>query len=292
MDGGTGTLPGGYWDERGELHRTVALRPLTGHDEEMLTAAADGPTRAALVTTLLSRCLTRLGDLDAVPDEVARRLLVGDRDYLLLRLRQLTFGDQVHADLHCPWPGCGRQVSIVFAVSDIPVHEPPHRAPRHRVALSEAAAPGGRVLDVRLPDGSDQEALASWAARAEGTALSALLRRCVLSSNLPGDDCVGELSPRARAEVEAELERLSPSVERTLETVCAECGRTFSVPVDVTRFFFGPLRTDAALLYREVHHLALRYHWSEPEILGMSRAKRQVYLDLLAEETERTADGH
>ncbi|HEX7048849.1 MAG TPA: hypothetical protein VF188_01455 [Longimicrobiales bacterium] len=39
-------------------------------------------------------------------------------------------------------------------------------------------------------------------------------------------------------------------------------------------------------LYREVHHLAFHYHWSEAEILAMTRSKRQRYLSLLAQHLE------
>jgi hypothetical protein len=42
-------------------------------------------------------------------------------------------------------------------------------------------------------------------------------------------------------------------------------------------------------LYTEVHHLALRYHWSEQQILALPRSKRQRYLALLVEHFERTA---
>jgi hypothetical protein len=35
-------------------------------------------------------------------------------------------------------------------------------------------------------------------------------------------------------------------------------------------------------LYEEVHVLAMHYHWSESEILALTRSKRQRYLALLA----------
>lgn len=287
MDGRVGVLPGGFWDERGRLHRTVELRPLTGHEEELLAGGA-GRDSAALVTAVLSRCLTRLGELDPLPGDVARQLLVADRDYLLLRLRQLTFGDHVHADLVCPWAECGEQFSIDFAVSDVPVHEAPEPAPTYTVALSDAAAADGeREVRFRLPNGSDQETVSPWAEQDESAALTALLRRCILGQETAREDRVGALSPLARAEIEAAMERLGPRVERTVETSCAECGRAFTAPFDLHRFFFGELRTDADLLYREVHYLAFHYHWNEPEILAMSRRKRRTYIDLLAEEIER-----
>ena len=84
---------------------------------------------------------------------------------------------------------------------------------------------------------------------------------------------------------------LAPGVEQVMEAGCAECGRTFLVPFDVQRFFFGELRTDRDLLYREVHYLAYHYHWSEHEIMSMTRDKRRTYLEVLAEEIERLNDG-
>jgi hypothetical protein len=63
------------------------------------------------------------------------------------------------------------------------------------------------------------------------------------------------------------------------------------VPFDLQRFFFGELRTDSELLYRQVHYLAYHYHWAEPEIMAMPRTKRQKYIELLAGEIERLNDG-
>jgi hypothetical protein len=292
MDHHDALLPGGYWDDAGRLHRAARLRPLTGREEELL-GGGGGDSSAAMVTAVLAGCVTRLGDLEPVSPDVVRRLLVADRDYLLLRLRQLTFGDRVRAELVCPWAECGERVSIEFGVSDIPVHEPPERAPQHVLRLSAAADPDQQEVVLRLPTGADQEDIAPWAARDEPRALTALLGRCVLrvDGRPPGEDRLGALSPRARAEIEAELERLAPRVERTMETTCAECGRAFTAPLDLYRFFFGELRTDRALLYREVHYLAFHYHWTESEILALSRAKRRTYIDLLAEEIERLNDG-
>ena len=146
----------------------------------------------------------------------------------------------------------------------------------------------------RLPTGGDQEELSPWAARDEAGALTALLRRCVLridGAAPPAPEQVDALGPGARAAIEAEMERVAPRVERMVDTVCAECGRGFVAPFDLHRFFFGELRTDRRLLYREVHHLAFHYHWSEPDIMAMARPKRRAYLDLLAEEIERYNDG-
>ena len=85
-----GELPGGYWDTNGQLHREFELAALNGRDEEEL-AAATAAQSATVVTEVLSRCVRRIGDISPVSPEVARQLLVADRHYLLLGLRQATF---------------------------------------------------------------------------------------------------------------------------------------------------------------------------------------------------------
>jgi hypothetical protein len=228
---------------------------------------------------------------------VARQLLVADRHYLLLKLRQATFGDQVRANLHCPWPNCGQRVSIDFSLDDVPVQEqePGDRAPVHTMTLSAAAAGAGpREVAFRLPNGADQEELSPYLAQNEAGALTALLLRCVQRIGRlapPAADDVAALSPLARAEIEERMEQLAPRVEQTMQACCAECGRQFNAPFDIQRFFFGELRTDGDVLYQEVHYLAYHYHWSEAEIMAMTRDKRRTYIDVLADAIEELNRG-
>jgi hypothetical protein len=42
----------------------------------------------------------------------------------------------------------------------------------------------------------------------------------------------------------------------------------------------------AACLLRDVHRLALAYHWSERDILGLSLRRRRSYLLLLEEDAD------
>ena len=100
INASTCTLPGGYLDDQGRLHRLVELAPLSGREEELLTRRGQAP--AALVTEILSCCLRRLGTIAPVSREVARGLLVADRQYLLLKLREATFGEQIEATVQCP----------------------------------------------------------------------------------------------------------------------------------------------------------------------------------------------
>jgi hypothetical protein len=209
----------------------------------------------------------------------------------MLLLRRVTFGDQVRANLFCPWEGCAERVSVDFSLADLDVQEAATDRPVHVMQLTPNATGGESVeLGVRLPDGEDQEELSALALRDEAAALTALLARVVRrigADERPSPERVAMLSPLARAEVEAELERVSPRVDCDLELRCAECGRGFIAPLDPHDCFFGELRAERGLLHREVHFLAFNYHWSESEIMAMPRPRRHAYVDLLAEEIER-----
>src|SRR4051812_15477151 len=96
------TLPGGYVDQHGTLHSEVDLFALTGRHEEFLReVAADAPP-AAIITGLLGRCIGRLGSLPAVNEDVARDMLVADREYVVMRLFELSYAGTLNAVLHCP----------------------------------------------------------------------------------------------------------------------------------------------------------------------------------------------
>ena len=290
-------LPGGWWDPAGRLQRDAVLTVLTGRDEEQLCQLGRQET-ASLVTQVLSRCVRRLGDLSPVPADVVRQLLVADREYLLLRLRQATFGDRIRAHLYCPWADCGERMSVDFSIDELPVRESVQKGPVYEMTLSPMALAGsaaagnlgGGEVAFRLPTGADQEELSGLLASDEAQALTLLLARCVErlgARAIPGADVVAGLSGLARAEIETEMLRAAPMVEREIETACAECRRSFATPLDLPRFFFGELRTNNELLYQEVHYLAYHYHWSEAEIMTMPRAKRAVYLGVLSGEIER-----
>jgi len=288
-----GVLPGGLVDGAGTVHTEIELRALTGREEELLVGGRQAES-ASLITTLLGRCVQRVGAIAPVGEEVARGLLVADRQYALLKLREATFGEQVRANVPCPWPDCGTRVAISFSTNDVPIEAAIDKGPTYTVVLSpeamEAADEAERTISFRLPNGGDQEVLSPLLVENEARALTGLLGRCLLRIGRdaqPDAETIARLSPRARAEIEQQMERVAPHVDLLMEATCVECGRAFSAPFDLQRFFFGELRTSGDLLYREVHYLAFHYHWSEREIMEMTRERRRRYIDVLADEIER-----
>ena len=104
-------------DRRNAGATTAVLRPLTGHEEAWLAQHRD-VANAIKATRLLTACVLRLDD-DEPPPDTARRMLVGDRDYLMLQLRRLTFGDRILAVIVCP--ACEARMNADFNASAIAI---------------------------------------------------------------------------------------------------------------------------------------------------------------------------
>lgn len=287
-------LPGGWLDAEGRRHRRAVIVPLSGREEELL-GAAHGPS-AQLVTAVLARCVRQIGEVPGGED-VVRSLSVGDRQTLLLRLREATFGPLVAGVATCAWEGCGARMDLDFRTTDVPIRRPATDAAVHEVVLTAAAAPdlddGERRVRFRLPDGADQEAVSDLLETNPATAWRTLLGRCLVaigSDEDPGAGGAASLTPRACAEIEQAMAAQAYGPELSLEATCPECGRAMVLPFDIRDFFFGELRTAPEQLTREVHYLAYHYSWSEAEILDMTRDRRQRYIEVLAEEIERLND--
>jgi hypothetical protein len=238
----------------------------------------------------------RLGPIKPVSEDLARRLLVADRQFLLLKLRQITFGDHVQATVQCPWESCRKQVDIDFSLQDIPVRESEEKGPLYTRELSPSFSNehGEQCREVmfRLPNGEDQEAIAQTIEQDETEAQALLLARCIRCLGClqdPGPEVIHRLCPLDRAEIGRHMEAAAPQVDLTLAAHCPECDREFTVPFDLQGFFLAEYQTSREILYREVHYLAYHYHWSEQEILALPREKRRKYVALLADELRRVS---
>ena len=97
------TLPRGYVDASGTVHRDGAMRLATARDEiEPLRTTEVRQNEAYLSVLLLSRVVTRLGDVPEVTPDVVESLFAADFDHLQRLYERLnTDGESVGA-VTCP----------------------------------------------------------------------------------------------------------------------------------------------------------------------------------------------
>jgi hypothetical protein len=278
MDFADVEMPGGTRLE-GSWRRDAVLRPLTGRDEAFLLEQASALTPAARTTATLARCLRRLGPISTVTSDIVGSLSVGDREALLLHLRRLTLGDTMSCMLKCP--ACGEKLDLALDISELLLPSYPLACEVHETQVRTDDA----VYRVRfrLPNGDDQERSAALAVSAPDAAAELILRRCIheIIDQQTGEPA--QAVPVAVADALAgKMAELDPQAEILLDLVCADCGVSFQTPFDVADYFFQEIRGRDSDLHRDVHLLAFHYHWSERDILRLTRRKRLLYLELLS----------
>jgi hypothetical protein len=108
------TLPRGYVDEHGRMHRDGIMRLATARDE--LTTQADQRVRANpayLTVLLLERTVTTLGDLPAVDTFVIESLFASDMAFLQDLYRRINADGHTEVAVSCPH--CGNDFAVDVA---------------------------------------------------------------------------------------------------------------------------------------------------------------------------------
>lgn len=205
----------------------------------------------------------------------------------MLQLRRLTLGERISCVLECPESSCREKMDLDLNVSDLLLPPHPHQKETHETVVADEEE--RYRVGFRLPNGADQESAAALACEDIQAAVNLVLQRCVEKVTRDGEDeqpldalplVVSESLPQVMAE-------LDPQAEILLNLTCPTCGASFVVPFDTADYFCRELSARGGDLYREVHLLAYHYHWSESEIMAMTRRKRSIYLGLLSEAWSR-----
>jgi hypothetical protein len=105
------TLPRGYVDESGHVHRQGVMRLATAMDE--IVPLRDPRVRnnqAYLTIVLLARVIVRLGDLPAVNTSVVENLFAADLAFLQAFYRQIN--EEGNTVLHLACPHCQQEMDL------------------------------------------------------------------------------------------------------------------------------------------------------------------------------------
>jgi hypothetical protein len=108
------TLPRGYVDEHGQVHRQGVMRLATARDE--IGTQTDPRVRqnpAYLTVLLLERTVTKLGALPGVDTFVVESLFASDLAFLQDLYRRINTEGHTEAGVACP--SCGHEFTVDIA---------------------------------------------------------------------------------------------------------------------------------------------------------------------------------
>ena len=111
-------LPKGFVDDKGQLHKDVAIREITGADQEAMLNPQFKNNPAKMLTALLARVIVKLGALEGrqVDTNVTAAMFKSDRDFLIMKLKEIDSGPEMEIDVECP--DCGKKFKAMLDVSD------------------------------------------------------------------------------------------------------------------------------------------------------------------------------
>jgi hypothetical protein len=97
------TLPKGYIDHDGKVHREGVMRLATARDEiEPLGDPRVKDNKAYLVILILSRVVTKLGDLNGITSEIVEQMYSADLSFLQDLYRSINEDGEPTVSVTCP----------------------------------------------------------------------------------------------------------------------------------------------------------------------------------------------
>lgn len=238
----------GYKDSNGVIHKEFTLREITGKDEEAIHKTDVKSNGSKVVSTLLTRCVTRIGTLTPKSvggrsnwENIIKSLFVGDQDYMLIQLRKLSIGEEIEVNHVCPNKDCKAKLKTVLDVDELEVvpfsgeREIAFELPRGYKDKKGVLHTTGTM---RLPTGLDREVLTPLAKTNLAKAETVMLTRlCKFDDGAyVDDDVMGSLSIRDREYLQKLLQEHYFGVKLEAEVVCDNCGESFMGSFNASNF--------------------------------------------------------
>lgn len=244
------------------------IRPLTA--AELLTVWEWGITRLPVERAL---SLLAAASPESGPEALAM-LSIGQRDAALLILREYIFGSQLTGLVSCP--ECRETVELNFSTADIRVQAAPAGTPESERSLRKA----GYRIRYRLPDSRDLQAIAHLPTATAGRQM--LLERCLQEITHKGHPkTLAQLPEKVIAAAVNAMAEADPQADIKLSLACPACGQSWKILFDILSYFWSEIHAWAGRMLQEIHLLAGAYGWREGDILALSPARRQLYLQMV-----------
>jgi len=197
-------------------------------------------------------------------------LSIGQRNTRLLAVHEQTFGTQFVGFATCV--ACQEQLEFAFDAKN--------SASSSEVNTAQQMDADGYHLQFRLPNSTDLAAIAGQ--QDVVIARNLLVQRCVLQAHQGSTEVAVETLPEtAISALTARMAESDLQAEIQLDLTCPACAHHWQLIFDVVSFFWMEISAQAKRLLREVHTLAHAYGWREADILSLSTARRQFYLEMV-----------
>lgn len=210
----------------------LELREMTGAEEELLTNQRLIRSGEA-INQVLRNCFVRLGEKTDLDLAEVMNLLSGDRLFALVRLRQISLGDEVELELSCPNSACRMSNFVTINLEDLKV------TPYGEEREFAFKLPGSKkTVRFRYLDGHKEKRLASL--REPNITSAMLIRVLDIDGKAPSKKSLAEMSMRDRNALRQEMSRVDAGIDTSVETECDGCGTKIRTRLEAEPAFLFP----------------------------------------------------
>lgn len=219
----TFTLPSGV---------EIELKEMTGIEEELLTNQRLIRYGDA-INQVLRNCILRVGENTEPNMNDITSMLSGDRLFTLVRLRQISLGDEVELELVCPNSTCRSKNQFTVNLNDLPVT--PYSSEREFIFTLPSS--GNKVRFTYL-DGTMEKRLSQMQ---EPTISSAMLIRILdIDGNPPSKKMLSDMSMKDRTALRGEMTRVDAGIDTSVIIPCDSCGMEIRTKLEAEASFLFP----------------------------------------------------
>jgi hypothetical protein len=205
---------------------------MTGAEEELLTNQKLIRSGDA-VNQVLANCVLRIGESNDIITKHVLDMLSGDRLFVLVKLRQISLGDDIELELSCPNAACRAKNRATVNLDDLTVT--PY--PDEREFVFVLPSSGAKVRFCYL-DGHKEKRLAQMQEPSISAAM--LIRILDIDGNPPSKKALAEMSMRDRSALRTEMLRVDAGVDTTIECDCDSCGSRIRTRLEAEPSFLFP----------------------------------------------------
>ncbi len=224
--------------------KSIEIRSMTAREEDILTSRALLKGGRAISMLIRSCVVDRRIDVD--------RLLMGDRNAILIGIRITGYGHEYSTAITCP--SCGENVKKVIDLREMPIKRFPEGAQPLRPGANEFEFALPRLkkrVVFKLMDGNDEKELLLYAENSRKQSIVEELittRHRIMIQSLGGEADKGKLAQLIRNMPAADsrafrrhVDTLTPGVELKVAFECPSCGHEAKeVEVPLGTEFFWP----------------------------------------------------
>ena len=210
----------------------LELREMTGAEEELLTNQRLIRSGEA-INQVLRNCFVRLGEKTDPDLSEVMNLLSGDRLFALVRLRQISLGDEVELELSCPNSACRMTNFVTVNLEDLKVT--PYGEERE---FAFKLLGSKKTVRFGYLDGHKEKRLASL--REPNISSAMLIRILDIDGKAPSKKSLAEMSMRDRNALRQEMSRVDAGIDTSVETECDGCGSKIRTRLEAEPAFLFP----------------------------------------------------